>query len=324
METLLIINPHSRGGRSAAKAQELMEYLRAKNYAFNYVETGHFDDAYKYSSEASRNGVKNIIAVGGDGTINKVLNGFYDSNGSRISSSRFGVVHTGTSPDFCKSYEIPVEVSKAADAIIRQNTINIPVGMIRLSDEIPKTDGSNSQVTGKTKYFTCCANVGLGAALARSANSGVRLYLGDFLGTLFSLLKILMHFKSTDYKVIIDDNEATLKKLINVSVGITRYIASGINICNTASMPSDHFYILKIPETKFSSIPGLIKLLYSGKEFTNSHLASIEYASRIEFLGNPFHPEIEFDGDPAGFLPCKIEFAKDMLPLFSNRRDIGK
>lgn len=314
MKTLLIINPYSAGGRSGKAAKKLIKCLKDRNYSFDYAEISRFDDAYNYSVQANRSGIDNIVAVGGDGTINKVLNGFFDDCGNKISHSRFGVVHTGTSPDFCKSYNIPTEIQKAADIIIKGNVTNVPVGMIKLKAGSPENSGNSAG----TRYFVCCANIGLGAALARSANSGIRAYMGDFLGTLTSFLKILLSYRGTDYEVLINGHEEKLKNMINVSIGITKYIASGINIHRDEAIPSDQFYILKVPEVKLMNIPKLIKLLYSGREFTNSPILSMEYAGRVEISGSLIHPEVEYDGDPAGFLPCTIEMAKDKLPVFTN------
>lgn len=314
MKTLLIINPYSAGGKSAAAAKKLMEYLNGRNYPFDHVEIKHFDDAYNYSFLANRSGIDNIVAVGGDGTINKVLNGFFDNCGNKISSSRFGVVHTGTSPDFCKSYNIPTDVQKATEVIINQHITNVPVGMIKFKSTPPE----NKVISSKTMYFACCANIGLGAALARSANSGIRAYIGDFLGTLTSFIKIILNYRGTDYEALINGREEKLKNMINISAGITKYIASGINIYRDEAVPADQFYILKVPEVKLLNIPKLIKLIYSGRQFSNSPVISMEYARRVEISGNLIHPEVEFDGDPAGFLPCTIEMAKDKLPVFTN------
>lgn len=317
MKTLLIINPFSRNGKSGDLAGKAIEYLKTKNLNFDVVEIKQFNDAYYYSVEANTAGIDNIIAVGGDGTINKVLNGFYDNCGNIISSSRFGVIHTGTSPDFCKSYNIPIDITKAADVIINHNIKYIPIGMIRLHSQFQE-DHIQINDSFQTKYFACCANIGLGAALARDAGSGIRGYFGDFLGTLISFLKILLSYKGTSYNVLINDQIIELKNIINISVGITRFIASGLKVYKDDTIRDDQFYILKTAEVKLINILKLLKLLYSGKQFINSSLLSIEYAQKIEFLNNAVHPEIEFDGDPAGFLPCSIEIAKDRLPVFTN------
>jgi diacylglycerol kinase family enzyme len=319
MKTRLIINPYSRSGKSGALARKVIKYLKDKDLSFDFVEIEHFNDAYNYSVQANLSGINNIVAIGGDGTINKVLNGFYDKCGNKISASRFGVVHTGTSPDFCKSYNIPTEILKAAEVIIKQNISNIPIGMIKLKREFQKTNESSSTINSslETRYFACCANIGLGATLARSASSGIRSYMGDFLGTFISFLKILVSYKGTNYNVLINNEAIELKNIINISVGITKFIASDIKIYKDETIPDDQFYILKTAEVRLAVIPKLLKILYSGKEFSNTSFLSLEYTSRIEIFNNVIHPEVEFDGDPAGFLPCSIEIAKDRLPVFT-------
>ena len=75
METLLIINPNSRSGRSAIMAEKVMRYLKKRSIEFDAVLLTKFEDAYNFSVKANEENVRNIIAVGGDGTINKVING---------------------------------------------------------------------------------------------------------------------------------------------------------------------------------------------------------------------------------------------------------
>ncbi|MGA2298550.1 MAG: diacylglycerol kinase family protein [FCB group bacterium] len=308
MKTLLIINPYSRSGKSAKLSEVCKGYLKERNFQFETAELQNFDDAYKFSLEANRNGYDNIIALGGDGTINKVINGFYDSVGNRISAAKFGVIYTGTSPDFCKSYGIPINIIKASITIINQRTREIPVGMIKFKPSL----NSDNYITN---YFGCCANIGLGASLARKANSGIRKYFGDFGGTLISLLQLLVKYRGTNYTIVRDGTEVNEQNVINLSVGITNLIASGIKVPVKEDMADSEMYLLTAAKIRLSNFAKLIYRVYSGKEFKNSEFLFLEYAKKIEIKQNSVHPEIEFDGDPAGYLPCTIEIAKDKLKI---------
>lgn len=314
MKTLLIINPYSCNNKSGRMADRIMTYMKQKKYSFDFKIIEKFTDVYELSAEANRIGIDKIIAVGGDGTINKVINGFFDNNGKRISSSCMGAIHTGTSPDFCKSYCIPNDIFKAADVIMNNNVTNIPVGMIKMNDEFSKDISNQYNVT---KYFVCCANIGLGASLARSASSGIRAYLGDFLGTFVSFIKILAAYKGANYDVLIDDEKNTYKNVYNISVGITPYIASGLKMFKDKNITDDKFYILKVSDINLLNILPLIWKVYSGRKFTNTNYLTMNYKSSIEFINSQVITEVEFDGDPAGFIPCKIEIAKDRLPLLT-------
>ena len=313
MKTLLIINPNSRGGKSAGLAQIAMKYLKRKKIKYDAVFITEFEDAYNFSVKANEENVRNIIAVGGDGTINKVINGFYDYNGKIKSDCQFGVIYTGTSPDFCKSYGIPTHIIKASDVIIKQNTIKIPIGKIDFQREgaLKKNSGDSVQ----SKYFACCANIGLGASLARKANSGIRSYAGDFLGTFISLLQILCTYRGTDYFVKIDNKPIELNNVYNLSVGISKYIASGIKVYKAECAPKSSFYLMKMANLRFRNCPRMLKRIYSGNEFPNSTFLSIDFAKKIEITNSSLNSEVEFDGDPAGRLPCSIEMANDKLPL---------
>jgi diacylglycerol kinase family enzyme len=306
MKTLLIINPFSHNGRSGKDALKVINHLIDKELDFEPVFIKRFEDCYDLSLKANHNGIKNIIAMGGDGTINKVINGFYDDDGRKISDASFGVIYTGTSPDFCRSYEIPTNIFKASDVIMRQKIREIPIGKITFFDQHKK------QIT---RYFACCANIGLGALLAQKANAGIRKYLGDFAGTFISLLQILSNYKGTDYKARFDENEQTIENVINLSVGITKYIASGIKSYRKPEFGDDYFYLLKAGNVKLKNAPVFLKRIYSGREFTDTDYLSVSYAKKIMIEENNIHPDVEFDGDPAGFLPCTIEFAQDKLPV---------
>ncbi|HUX60331.1 MAG TPA: diacylglycerol kinase family protein [Ignavibacteriaceae bacterium] len=309
MKTLLINNPFSRGGKSARLADKAMKHLKEKNFMFDAVFTREFEDAYRLSAKANKEDYDNIIAVGGDGTINKVINGFYDNEGNMISNSKFGVIYTGTSPDFCKSYGIPIDVIQASEAVVKMKSISIPIGQIQFNQ---KLNSSNSSLI---KYFACCANIGLGASLARKANSGIRSLVGDFLGTFVSLIQLLATYRGTDYLISLDSKTIKYFNVTNLSVGITNFIASGIKVHRDKKIDNGNFYILKAANVKLTNIHKLFKRIYFGKEFVNTPLLSIEYSRKIEIYKNEIHSEVELDGDPAGYLPCLIKMAKDKLPL---------
>lgn len=314
MKTILIINPYSRSGKSAKLSKRIISYLSQKNFSFEVTYLNNFDDAYHLSRKANIESYDNIVAVGGDGTINKVLNGFFDENGNRISNARFGVIYTGTSPDFCKSYNIPTNIIKASDIIINPKTIQIPIG--KITYQITNAE-SSFYSKSETRYFACCANIGLGASLARKANSGIRAWAGDFGGTLISLLGILIKYRGTDYQISKDGIEDVYPNVINLSVGITSNIASGIIVYKKPGSGDDKLYVLKASNVRFSNVFKLLKLAYSGKEFENKDYLSVDYCKEILIDYNNEHPEVEFDGDPAGFLPCTIELAKDKLSILT-------
>ncbi len=309
----LIMNPGSHSGRSRQTFDKIIRKMTLNGIDYEYHLTKDLDHARLLSRNANLNDFRTIVAVGGDGTINAVVNGFYDNDGRRLSDARFGVIYTGTSPDFNRSYNIPTSLEQAVDVILNGKTRSVPVGMINFENpDLPETLDNLDYRT--VRYFVCCANIGLGAALARKANSGIRRKLGDFCGTLLSLLGLLVSFKSFPMICNEVDCETSLTKLTNLSIGITPYIASGIRVPVEFVPKEKEFYKLTVQNLNLFRIFPLLRKVYSGKPFENSDYLSLSYTRQIQMTSTKL-AEVEADGDPVGFLPCSIRFANDDLQL---------
>lgn len=319
MRYFFILNPGSKGGKSGKKFNKIFQLLDKNKIDYEFKATNSLEDAYDYSVYANKKGYDIVVAVGGDGTINRVLNGFYDDEGKRISNAKFAVIYTGTSPDFCKSYNIPIQLDKAVDTLLKNKSRRITIGRIVHHISYDETLDKKALNINDPKiivsYFACCANVGVGPHIARSANSGIRKYIGDFFGTFISLIKTIIQYKPNDFTINFDGKIQTLKKVFSLSIGRTTYIASGIKVKNDLSFDDNSFYNLLVKNMGLLNLVGVFRKIYSGEQFENDSIISLQYAEHIEIYGNSQNSEIEFDGDPRGFLPCTIESAQDTLDL---------
>jgi len=314
MRYFLIMNPSSKGGKSRKLFNRIFEALDNRKIEYSYEITNSPDRAYELSKLAGMQNFDVIVAVGGDGTINRVLNGLFDSSGKRISKSRFGVIYTGTSPDFCKSYGIPISLDGAINTLINMHEKEIQIGKIVFSKSDHKGyDQKTEQMTEKTtQYFACCANIGIGAQVARIANSGIRKYLGDYGGTFIALIRSLISYRPASFKVSIDGVAHRFDRVCNIFIGKTYYVASGLKVRNELECLDDRFYCLVVQNINLINLFGILNAIYTGKQIKNSKAAKLLYGKNIEISGMS---EIEFDGDPAGFLPCSIEMATDTIRL---------
>lgn len=303
---LFIVNPGSNHGKSKTYLNKIKNILRVKNIGFEYKITRSLNDAYLLSRKANLEGYKIIVSVGGDGTINKVINGFYDENGKRISKATLGVIHTGTSPDFCKSYGIPTDFEGALDSVLKECSKEISVA---------KIEYFSAEKEAKTGYFACCSSFGLGAEVAGNANSGIRKYLGDFAGTLVSIIRSIMFYRPSDIVVHLDKKDTVVKNNFNTFVGKTSYIASGMKVHHNLTDNDDRLYILSLKNINWKNfIPSLIAI-YSGRTIKPNDHISFDYAETVKIIGSKRNTMIEFDGDPQGHLPCSISIAEDKLEV---------
>lgn len=290
----LIMNPTCLSGRGRRHFDSIISSFRELGETECHYTSG-YEDATSACSRAIEQGYNVIVAVGGDGTINEVLNGFFYEK-DHSSMAKLGVVHVGTSPDFNLYHKIPTDIDEAIDVIGKGRAKKIDLGRIDF------TDIKGEQVV---RYFASNANIGLGPLVANKANSRHRKYLGDFLGTLVATLGSLMRFKPACLSVKIDGEAAvSLDDLINVTIGKDPYIASGMRVFHDIAPDDGRLYMLSVQKKGLLSLLAHIPDLYMG-DFLKYKGASLRYLKEIT-IESENESLVEFDGDTRGYLPAAI------------------
>jgi YegS/Rv2252/BmrU family lipid kinase len=297
------MNPTCRSGRGQWYFERIIFSFRALGETeFHY--TSGYEDATRACSAAIDDGYDVIVAVGGDGTINEVLNGFF-YGGDKGDKAALGVVHVGTSPDFNKYHKIPTDVDEAIKAIGAGKTREIDLGRIDF------TDINGEKVV---RYFASNANVGLGPLVANKANSRHRKYLGDFLGTLVATMGSLMRFKPVCLSARINGKAVVeLDDLINLTIGKDPYIASGMRVFHDIAPDDGNLYMLGVENKGILSLLVRIPDLYIGN-FLKYKGASLQYIEEIS-LESDDALMVEFDGDVRGGLPAAISVAPKAMKV---------
>ena len=308
MKSYLIINPWSRGGKCSRQFGEIFRLMNDAGLEYDYVFASTFQGIKGASVYANRQDYDNIIAVGGDGTINAVINGFYDQYGYLISNKSMGVIYTGTSPDFCKSYGIPLNLEEAVNSIKNHQIKRVRIGSIRFASQI-------DPVRLENRYFACCTSIGIGAMVAAKANR-FRKYVGDFAGTIGSILICLAKFKSRNIEINSSGTIKTYRSVVNVFVGRTKYIASGIKVNQGISENDPRFYIITVMNLRLSRLLNLFCQIYSG-DIKTSNMIDFSLSDSVLIQSDKLPSQVEFDGDPAGFTPCTFQCAVNSLNLIT-------
>ena len=299
----LVMNPSARSFQSRYQWPEIFDGLKRRKVDFDFALTEKEEDPANLVRRAIELGCDTVIAVGGDGTINEVINGLY-SGGSDQAKASLGVLYTGTSPDFCRNHGIPLDLESAMDLLV--SGARRKVDVCRISHPV-QADG-----LPVTRYFSSCANFGLGAAVARGANSGLRKTYGDVLGTLFSLCSAIVRYGSPSFKIRVDGAEIDLPKMYNLFIGKSRLVASGINLDIDVAPDDGRLYVLPLCGVSKGRLLTLLPRAYTGS--LPRRFPPI-FARRVEILAWGDAPEVEYDGDPRGFLPADIRVLPRSLPL---------
>ena len=274
---LVLANPSSHGGRSG----RILSLLRELLSEGEFVVLKNIEEASRLAREAT--GYEAVVACGGDGTVNAVARGVL---ANRDNALKFGVLYTGTSPDFCREHGIPTDAEEAV-AVLR-------AGVVR---EIPV-------LTANGDAFFCSMNLGMGAMVAATANR-LRPLLGDALGTLWPVLREVLHGRRYDVQV-------NGEKICNVAHAfVTRMprIAGGLKVALPPLADDEYALWFARDVSRFGCLR-IVWNLYRGNP-----CGELRVLRGKTTFASVNHVALEYDGDPHGALPVAVGFAPRRLRL---------
>src|SRR5581483_2225986 len=127
-----IVNP--RAGAGGRKFAGIAARMRALGVSYAAAATTKPGDARTLSKLALGHGFRAIVCVGGDGTVNEVVNGFVTPEGLVDRRAVLGVIPSGTMQDFARGASLPVGRDAALARLLDGRESAIDVGRIRFAD----------------------------------------------------------------------------------------------------------------------------------------------------------------------------------------------
>jgi len=160
MRVLVILNPYANHHRAVGKSNSVESAMSEAGLDFKIVTTQSRGDAKRIAVSAS--GYDAVVAAGGDGTVNEVVNGLLSVSGGE-SSQPLGILPLGTGNDFSDMTNIPRDLMSAAKIIAEGNTRQIDAGMVSFS-----TSDGNDQDSGPwhNRYFDNSCGVAMEPSVA--------------------------------------------------------------------------------------------------------------------------------------------------------------
>jgi YegS/Rv2252/BmrU family lipid kinase len=172
----VILNPAAGRGYSARVEGRVCQILEEEGIDFDMVRTEGPWHAAELAARAARDGFQTIVAAGGDGTANEVINGLMaapQSGGTR----RMGIIPAGSGSDFATGIGLPTDLQEACRRIASDQCMTVDVGRVTIPGQEPR-------------YFGNVVGVGFdGAVLVETLKMkrlrGLALYLVAVLKTIF-------------------------------------------------------------------------------------------------------------------------------------------
>lgn len=300
-EWFTIINPNAGNRKGKKDLNRITEILSGNNIPFTYIITGGKGHAIEFTKDAIREGYRKIISVGGDGTLNEIVNGIFLQKHCPVKNIILGMIPVGTGNDWGRMFGIPLVYEGAVRVIKECKTMLHDIGVVSYHN-------GNQQ---EKRYFINIAGLGFEATVIKrtnrqkeKGNNGKAVYLLNLLFSLFS-------YKNAMTEFIVDGRKNSCE-IFSINVGNGRYCGGGMRQTPDA-LPDDGFLdITVIKGMGRIEIIRSLKILYDGTIL--SHPKVDGYRAKNLKVSSETLLFAEADGELLGHTP--VEF--DIIPSALN------
>jgi diacylglycerol kinase family enzyme len=306
----VVVNPRSAGGRTAREWPQIERALRVAYPHMRLAMTEARGDATALVRDALREGHHEIVAVGGDGTINEAVNGLFDADGPIMPDAVFGFITSATDGDFRKTFGLAPGYIAAIARLRHAPVHRIDVG--RLACLTP--DGKPV-----LRYFANIGSFGLSGAVVRSANSArISQLFGRRFALAFNSARIRLFWRDRMIRLRIDGEYDEIASISTVAVANGQFFGGGRRIAPQAVPDDGLFDIIVMGGAPQIRAFADMREVYAGGKITNPPVRALR-GRRVmalpvaETRGRPVL--IEIDGECVGRLPATFELLPRALNL---------
>lgn len=301
---LVIVNPNAgkrKGGKDWPVIADLLEKF---SLPFRVVFTEARRHAIGIAKAAAEEGWSRMIVVGGDGTMNEVINGIFGQDKVPTTSVTLGMITVGTGNDWGRMFNIPMDYHSAVEVISQQNTVLQDAGVVHFRQGDQQGE----------RYFVNIAGIGFDAVVVSRANalkdkgkSGKLLYLWNILTNLFRY--------SHSHTVVEVDGVRSTNNVFSISIGIGKYCGGGMMQTPDAVADDGLFDITMIKKIgKFDVIRNIPKL-YNGKIIHHPKVQTYR-GKKINIDSDPVI-HLETDGESLGHSPFELDIIPSSVKIIS-------
>src|SRR2546426_3352720 len=174
----VIVNPKAANGGARRYASPITKTLTRAGFRVSSPVTPRPMDAARIAREALSAGRELVLAVGGDGTVNEVVNGLLSGGGAFPPSTALAVAQVGTGTDFSRTFGWTSDPEEVLDRLRRNRRLPIDVGRVEYTD----LDGRPA-----SRFFVNIAEFGSGGAVVEKVNRTTKV-LGGRMSVLLAIL----------------------------------------------------------------------------------------------------------------------------------------
>ena len=238
-----------------------------------------------------------LVVVGGDGSVNEVVNGIAGREGVDLA-----VVPRGTGWDFVRTYQIPHRIDDALRVARDGRAREIDVGRASFRS----WEGAVAE-----RYFANIASAGMSGAIAKRANETTKA-LGGKVSYFWATFAVFSRWQTSELSVTVG-NESRRGRMHDVVVANGRYFGGGMMICPEAEPDDGVFDVLLIGNLTKRDLLLTLPRTYRGNHLPHPKAELLRGPAVA--VGAPEPLPIELDGEQPGTTPARFEIVPRALRL---------
>lgn len=290
----------------------ISKLLRDNNIHHEAVFTEHKHHATALTVQAIDSGYRNIIVVGGDGTLHEVVNGLFIQQRVDPLEVTIAVISAGTGNDWIRMFGIPTRYSEAIRAIKEGHTF---------LQDVAEVDYEESKYR-QTRHMANVAGLGFDAAvIKRTLTSNAKDKFGKG-GYLWCLVRAFFSHKATGAKIWIDDRLVFNDLLFSIAIGVGKFNGGGIQQLPSAVADDGLLDVTIIRPVHWWHVVFRLRRLFNGTIYSIGHVTHAQ-GKKIRIESSPETP-LEVDGELYGHTPVELRVKHRKVKVIVNKSFLNK
>jgi diacylglycerol kinase (ATP) len=234
-----------------------------------------------------------LVVVGGDGTVNEVVNGVAGTG------AEIALLSSGTGEDFGRTHGIPDRFEDAVRTVLEGETRTIDIGRVHC-------EGSQG------RFFANVGSAGMSGAVARRANAMSKV-LGGRVTFFYALTREFLAWRNTAVTVELDGGVRREGSLHDVIVANGNFHGGGMKLAPDAAQDDGLFDVVTIGDVDKLDFLTTAPKLYSGRYLAHPKVELLRSSTVVISAAEPL--PLEVDGEPIGTTPARFEVVPAALRL---------
>ena len=294
-----IANPFAANRSAGRYARRLERFLRNAGTRFTKGPL----DATRIARELVDGGVQIVASIGGDGTLNEVVNGFKRASERARKTARLAIAQVGTGTDFSPTVQQTSKPRETHQRLRRGRHRPIDVGLVEYT---------NLRGEPETRYFVNIAEFGSGGAVVEKVNRTTKVF-GGKVSLLLGILTTMPRYRNKRVEWRLEEGDSGAGTVNNFVVANGRYFGGGLLPAPRAELDDGLFDIVAIGDLDWRTIRKHLKDLRRG-----THLAIPQVTFRRSsevFTTSSAHALLDLDGELVGRDPTRFVCVPKALNL---------